>query len=519
VDLKEKEGVARELSGIADELQHLRTHTKRLQSLFNVAKHLGAEHTVDGILHHVLREANEVTGADRCSLFLVDVERGVLWSKIAHGTDDTIRVPLGHGIVGECADTCAPIHIPDAYADSRFNQEIDRQVGYRTRNILCVPMLDDDEKCIGVIQALNKSHGRLFDERDQEMLLALGGVAAVALQNAVLHEEIEALFEGFIKASVYAIEARDPTTSGHSERVAKLTVTVAEALNRAPPPRFRSVSFDDKQLRELRFAALLHDFGKVGVQERVLVKANKLYPEQLSMLHHRFEYARKACEAHYLQEKVQILEPAGLIDAVRLRVEGLDDDMRVALQEMDEFWDFIQKCNRPTVLEEGSFERLADIARMSITDTRGGQMPLLTAEELKSLSIRKGTLTAEERAEIETHVTLTYRFLKQIPWTSELAGVPEIALRHHEKLNGRGYPDNLPAEQIPVQARIMTITDIYDALTARDRPYKPAIPHERALQILGYEAKDGAIDDQLLKLFIDCKAHESVTIDDDLATN
>ena len=156
---------------------------------------------------------------------------------------------------------------------------------------------------------------------------------------------------------------------------------------------------------------------------------------------------------------------------------------------------------------------------MSITDTRGGQLPLLTADELTSLSIRRGTLTPDERREIEQHVTLTYRFLKQIPWTSELSGVPEIALRHHEKLNGRGYPDKWPAERIPVQARIMTITDIYDALTARDRPYKSAIPHERALQILGYEAKDGAIDDQLLQLFIDCKAHESVTLDDDLATN
>jgi len=515
VDLTDKDALADELSGLADELQHLRSHAKRMQSLFDVAKHLGAEHTVDGILDHVLREANDVTGADRCSLFLVDVERGVLWTKIAHGTDDTIRVPLGQGIVGECADTCQPIHIPDAYADSRFNQEVDRKSGYTTRNILCVPMLDDEEQCIGVIQALNKSHDRAFMPHDEEMLLALGGIAAVALQNAVLHEEIQALFEGFIKASVYAIEARDPTTSGHSERVATLTVTVAEALNRAPPPRFRSVTFDDRQLRELRFAALLHDFGKVGVHEHVLVKANKLYPDQLTMLHHRFEYARKACEAHYLGEKVRLLEPAGLVEQIQQRIGALDDDMRVALEQLDEFWDFIQKCNRPTVLAEGSFERLADIARMSITDTRGGELPLLTQDELTSLSIRRGTLTAAERTEIEQHVTHTYRFLKQIPWTPDLAGVPDIAYRHHEKLNGRGYPDSLPAERIPVQARIMTITDIYDALTARDRPYKAAIPHQRALQILGYEAKDGAIDDQLLQLFIECKAHESVSVDDD----
>lgn len=514
MNVKENEALAAELSGIADELQQLRSRNKRLQSLFTVARHLGAVHTFEGILELVLREAKAVTGADRCSLFLVDREQRVLWSKIAHGTSKTIRVPLGQGIVGECAEAMVPVHIQDAYADARFNQDVDRDSGYRTRNIMCVPMIDDDERCSGVIQALNKSHDRSFNSEDEEMLTALGGVAAVALQNAVLHEEIHELFEGFVKASVYAIEARDPTTSGHSERVATLTVTVAEALNRAPPPRFRSVRFDDKQIRELRFAALLHDFGKVGVREQVLVKANKLYPEQLTMLHHRFEFARKACEVHYLGEKVNLLEPAGLVESVAERIAALDNDMRVALARLDEFWDFIQACNRPTVLAEGGFERLTDIARMSITDTRGGKLPLLTGEELASLSIPRGTLTQSERAEIELHVTHTYQFLKQIPWARDLANVPDIAHRHHEKINGRGYPDALPPDRIPVQARIMTVCDIYDALTARDRPYKSAIPHDRALQILGYEAKDGAIDDELLQLFIDCKAHQSVTVDD-----
>lgn len=502
------QGLAEELSRLATELQHLRERNLRLTSLFDVARRLGAEHDVNTLLDHVMNEVKQVTEADRCSLFLVDKDTQTLWTKIAQGTDETIRVPLGQGLVGECAHTRQIIHLTDAYQDPRFNREVDKASGYRTRGMLCVPMLDDHDECTGVIQALNKTRGRDFTEEDRDILLALGGVTAVAVHNALLHAEINALVEGFIRASVYAIEARDPTTSGHSERVAILCEALAEAVNERPPPGYEDVHFSPAEIRELRFAALLHDFGKVGVRENVLVKANKLHPDQLAILHARFEYARKSCDSHYLGQHVQLLEPAGLTDEVRDAVEALYQDREAAQQELDAMWDFILRCNRPTVLEEGGFERLQEIAGMSIEDMHGGAMPLLTLDEATSLSVRKGSLTARERKQIEDHVTFTWRFLRQIPWTRDLQHVPTIAYQHHERLNGRGYPRGMGAEHIPVQARIMALADVYDALTATDRPYKAALPHQRALDILGYEVKDGGLDGDLLDLFVACRAHE-----------
>ena len=503
------EALATEVSALANELQALRERNAKLQSLLDVARELGARHEVNALLDSILVAAKRVTGSDRCSLFLVDHDTGMLWSKIAHGIGrGTIRVPLGQGIVGECAATAKPVVIHDAYADERFNPAIDQASGYRTRNILAVPMVDDADEVCGVIQALNKASDRPYSREDEELLLALGGVAAVALQNAFLHRDIANLFEGFVRASVYAIEARDPTTSGHSERVARLTVRVAEAVNLNPPPAYRDVHFSLNELRELRFAALLHDFGKVGVHENVLVKANKLHPEQLSVLEARFETARLGCLHHYDQRRIEVLEPAGLSEGARAAIAEIAEEQQIAFTELESFWEFVLRCNKPTVLEEGGFGRLEQFARIHYRTADGRGLPLLTADEVSSLSIPKGTLSPEERRQIESHVTHTYRFLNQIPWTRDLARVPEIAHKHHDKLNGYGYPQHLPPAEIPPQARIMMITDIYDALTARDRPYKSAVPHERALDILGFEAKDGAIDRELLDLFIESRAHE-----------
>ena len=371
-------------------------------------------------------------------------------------------------------------------------------------------MLDVDGACIGVLQALNKNSGDAFTAEDEELLLALGGSAAVALENAFLHRDIERLFDGFIRASVYAIEARDPTTSGHSERVAVLTVAVAEAVNQAPPPEHRDVRFSDEDLKEVRYAALLHDFGKVGVREHVLVKANKLYEHELALLKERFEHARARVEVELLRKKVKALEPHGLSGLACDQCIALDRELDVALAEIDEMWTFIEKCNRPTVLEEGGFERLAELRARRFKSGRGEELELLSEPERLNLSIKRGSLNQDERLEIESHVTHTYKFLKQIPWTRDLRRIPEIAYKHHEKLTGDGYPRAVPAVEIPPQTRIMTIADIYDALTAKDRPYKKALPHEKALDILMTEAKKGMLDTPLLNVFVESQAHKKL---------
>jgi HD-GYP domain-containing protein (c-di-GMP phosphodiesterase class II) len=465
----------------------------KLQSILEVAQALTAERQVARLLGLINDAAARVAEADRCSIFVVDREKGELWTTAAHRTGQ-IRIPLGAGIAGAVAQGGQAVAIPDAYADARFNPQVDAATGYRTRNILCVPMTNTRGEVVGVIQALNRRDGAFVAE-DQELLGALAGPAASALENAVLHEEIERLFEGFVKASVVAIEARDPTTAGHSDRVATLTTGLARAVEAAPPPPWRGVAFDGASLQQLRYAALLHDFGKVGVREHVLVKADKLYPHQLALLGARFDLARATLENERL----------------RARLEGRGGEEAVArLAELDALWELVTSSNRPTVLPEAASARLREVAALSFTDPRGQARPLLTGEELHLLAIPKGSLSEDERKEIESHVTHTFNFLSQIPWTRTLKRVPEIAYGHHEKLDGRGYPRSVPGAAIAVETRMMTIADIYDALTASDRPYKKALPAQKALDILGDEGKRGQVDTSLLGVFVESGVWKSV---------
>ena len=457
----------------------------KLQSILEVAKAMTVERNLDRLLALINDEAAKVAEADRCSIFLVDRERGELWSKVAHGTRE-IRIQLGTGIAGAVAARGEVVRIDDAYTDPRFNKAVDAGTGYRTHSILCVPMWNTKREIVGVLQALNRRDGT-FNEEDAELLVALGGQAASAVENALLHEEIERLFEGFVKASVVAIEQRDPTTAGHSGRVATLTVGLAHAVEKAPPPAWRDVRFGAEAIQQLRYAALLHDFGKVGVRENVLVKADKLYPQELGLLRARFDVIRVQLEREGLQHRLEGRAPAGVAD-------------RIA--ELDRFWEILLAANRPTVLPAEASAALGEIARRSYVDPRGEERPYLTAGEVAILSIPKGSLSDGERLEIESHVTHTFNFLEQIPWTRSLKRVPEIAYGHHEKLDGRGYPRHVPGAEIAVETRMMTISDIYDALTASDRPYKKAMPAERALDILGDEAKRGQVDGALLEVFV-----------------
>ncbi|MFN7132611.1 MAG: HD-GYP domain-containing protein [Myxococcales bacterium] len=471
--------------------------------MLDVANSLTSTLHLDALLELVVDEAVKVVDADRCSLFLVDRERGEVWSKIAHGMESReIRLPLGSGITGYAAAYGQVINIPDAYADPRFNRDVDASTGYRTRSMLCVPMRHANGEVVGILLALNKREELgPFDDADEELLTALGGLAASAIENAILHDEINRLFEGFIRASVVAIESRDPSTSGHSERVATLTLGLAEVVDGLRAPPFADVRFSREEMKELRYAALLHDFGKVGVRENVLVKAEKLYPAELESLRMRFAYVRKSIEAESWKRRAELLEAGGpgLSDALR----DLEVQTRIRLAEIYDFESFVMACNRPSVVASGNFEKLKDIARRNFVDGYGIERPLLSEEEVGQLSIARGSLSEEERREIESHVSHTYRFLAQIPWTRELRRVPEIAYAHHEKLDGTGYPRRLAGEQIPVQARIMTIADIYDALTAKDRAYKRAVPHNIALDILHAEAKRGQLDAELLRVFVE----------------
>lgn len=482
-------------------LQAALRRVDKLNAVLEVAKAMAAVHNLDTLLPLIIREAARVVDADRCSLFIVDRARNELWSRVAQGTAQEIRLPLGQGISGAVASTGEVVNLADAYDDARFNREWDAKNNYRTRSMLCVPMRDTRGEVTGVIQALNKEEG-VFDSEDTELLLALGGQAAQAIENAMLHEEISRLFEGFVQASVMAIESRDPTTAGHSGRVASLTVGLAKATELVPGGPYRGTSFSLEQIQELRYASLLHDFGKIGVREAVLVKAEKLYPQEIEHLKQRFDMARKDRLLISAQRKLDALKLRGEKDLDAIEQEE-NERLAKSLKELDEILDFILQCNRPTVLAQGGFERLTSLGELSFNDSRDRPQPLLTPQEIQVLSIPRGSLSNTERREIESHVTHTFRFLSQIPWTRTLRRVPEIAYAHHEKLDGKGYPRSIGPQQIPVQSKMMAISDIYDALTASDRPYKKAVPHELALDILKKEAEGGQLDRDLYTIFVE----------------
>jgi HD-GYP domain-containing protein (c-di-GMP phosphodiesterase class II) len=349
-----------------------------------------------------------------------------------------------------------------------------------------------------------------FSENDEEIISSLASQAAVALQNSILMKSIERLFEGFVTAAVTAIESRDPTTSGHSFRVADLTVGLAELVDRIDNGKFAEICFTGEQIQELKYAALLHDFGKVGARENVLVKAKKLYPLQVDLIRQRFEYLKAAWEAEYYKSKLNLLITEGL-ENYRIEAEDLEKQFRARMESLEDYWNFILASNEPTVLPQGNFEKLLRIASDVHLVPPGFTKPLLEPEEVQLLSIRKGSLNDRERIEIESHVTHTFLFLSKIPWTSELKRVPRIAYGHHEKLDGSGYPNRLKAEDIPVQTRIMTISDIYDALTASDRPYKRAVQPERALNIISEEVKKSQLDADLFEIFTEGKVYLRTT--------
>ncbi|MBO9540647.1 GAF domain-containing protein [bacterium] len=516
--------------------QELREYAVKLQELNAIGIALSSERDPDKLLDLILKKSRDIVYADAGSLYLVerkDANGPKLRFKLSQ--NDTFpfayqefTMPISRqSLAGYVALTGHALNLEDVYhlpegAEYAFDRTFDRRTGYRTKSMLVIPMRNRSNETIGILQLINRKRRRdtlldephlmereviPFDPLHEELVLSLASQAAVAIENNSLYQDIEGLFEGFVNASVTAIESRDPTTSGHSARVANLTVALAELVDGLDHGPFRDVHFSRDQIREVRYASLLHDFGKVGVREEVLVKAKKLYPLKLELIQSRFHFVRQALETRDSRSRLDYVLAKGR-EAYLSELPRFDATLAHELAALDEYLRIILEANEPTVLEEGSFLRLMEIAQHTYRDLYGSEQPLLLPDEVRQLSIRRGSLDESERREIERHVSHTYRFLSQIPWTSDLARVPDIAYAHHEKLNGKGYPQALADEGIPVQSKMMAIADIFDALTASDRPYKKAVPLERALDILHFEAKDHHIDAQLLDLFIDYRIFE-----------
>jgi HD-GYP domain-containing protein (c-di-GMP phosphodiesterase class II) len=491
-----------------------------MDRLNEVGRALASEHNLDQLLDLILTHGRDLLRAQAGSIYLAQEGAEGRELLFAHTQNAVVNLPYHRfrvpvsvdSMAGFVALTGATLNIPDVYAlpadaPYRFNRSFDLQTNYRTTSMLVVPLQDIGGQVLGVIQFINRQEdagagprSAPFRAEHERLALSLAGQAGVAMRNARLREAIEVLFEQFVHASVTAIEQRDPVTSGHSSRVASLTVGLAEAVNRTATGPFGGLAFSAQQLRELRYASLLHDFGKVGVREEVLVKAKKLAPGRLEVL---------------LQRLRQRQDETALAQLKRDWAAGRPFDSRAwaALLEVQEeearrLMDVLVRSNEPTVMAQDLADGLGVVECLRYTRWDGAEAGILEPDDLASLAIRKGSLSEREREEIESHVTHTFEFLSQIPWTPDLAAVPAIAYAHHERLNGLGYPRRLSAPEIPVQSRAMAIADVFDALTAADRPYKKAVPLERSLDILGQDARGGHLDPDLLGIFIEARVFE-----------
>jgi HD-GYP domain-containing protein (c-di-GMP phosphodiesterase class II) len=506
----------------------LTERSQEIRALVDVGIALSAERDPAKLLELILTQARALTQADAGSLYLVESGDGRECLRFAAAQNDSIRfefrettLPLdGPSVAAHVARSGLIVNLTDVArlpedAPYRFDPEFDRRHGYRTKTMLAVPVQTPQGRTIGVLQLLNRKvhvapEGGVtavirvevapFTEKSTDLARSLAAQAAVAVENRRLTERVRALFEDFVGASVTAIEQRDPTTAGHSERVATLAVSLAEAADRADRGPYADFRIGREELRELRYAAVLHDFGKVGVREEVLGKARKLPSGVRELVRSRVDQAILSASAEIWEKAMR----------EGLREGQVARRLSERWAELEKAWEIVLRADEPTVLPEQVGADVARIAAMSYRDAAGRERTLLTPEEAALLAIPQGSLSERERREIESHVTQTYRFLSRIPWTEDLGRVAEWAYAHHEKLDGSGYPRGLGGPRLPAPVRMLTIADIYDALAARDRPYKKAVPPEKALDILRAQARGGRLDADLLDLFIDARVYEAI---------
>lgn len=497
---------------------HQQADQKTLERLNEIFISLSAERDPAKLLLTVLKKAIELTGAQGGLLYRVDEKDGEMsfLGRIVQSGDnlDVSSLPakvIENNLCGYVTLTGKLLNI-SRISDLRpmtlpqYQSSTDITLSQPVESILTLPLKSTQNEITGVLQIANKrsADGKalvVFEKEDENILSSLATQAAICLENTGLYQDIQNLFEGFIKASVTAIESRDPSTGGHSERVAEICSALARATTDCQVGIYRSVRFTETEMRELKYAALLHDFGKIGVREEVLVKAKKLYPHQLEAVRERIKICKAAVRIAHLEKQLKNRE----------RASEWEKEYAQKLAEIEKFWQIILEANEPTVLQQDDRRALDRIRTQQLMLPDGSEIALLTEEEYAALSIGRGSLTDNERLEIESHVRHTYQFLKTIPWTRDFKHLTEIAYAHHEKLDGTGYPRGLMSHEIPLQSKIMTIADIFDALTAADRWYKEAVPLQRAIDILGEEVALGKVDPVLFELFKAQKVYE-VTI-------
>jgi HD-GYP domain-containing protein (c-di-GMP phosphodiesterase class II) len=521
-----------QLSELTDE------QSKDTDQLLEIGLALSAERDIATLQRLIVRKARELTAADAGSLFLVIDDNGEKKLRFAVAqtgpADEGVLIgallPLSRAsISGYVALAGEVVRIDDAYElgedhEYRFNPSFDQKNNYRTKSVLCVPMLNHENEIVGVIQLINSKPTfetvltspeqtlevvSPFSDHDEHVLRSLASQAAVALENKALIESIQDLFEQFVRASVKAIEARDVATQGHSSRVADLTVAQAEALNSVQAGDFKDLKFNSDQLREMRYASLLHDFGKVAVPEYIFGKSKKLPDGRLDVIRMRFLLAVEQLRVQTANRKLELLKNGASLD--HPEILAIDAEAETAMNELLALMKTVEEANEPRVVAEGVGDVLDSLLQKYYIEV-DAEKPMLDQFEYDFLKIPRGSLSNDERDKMQQHVTQSFLFLREIPWTkTPWKNVADLAYGHHEHLDGTGYPRGLKNAEIVPQVRLLTISDVFDALTANDRPYKKAMPIEKALDILVKEfAERGKVDAGLLDLFIQKKVYEGI---------
>ncbi len=509
---------------------------RRLEQLNAIGADLSKERDLASLLEKILVAAKSITHADGGTFYRTTDDGAALRVEILH--NDSLNIAMGgpHGkpivfpdlplknsdgqandalVAAYCAIHNQTVNIADAYDTVNFDfsgtRQFDTRTGYRSQSFLAVPMKDHDGCVIGVLQlinAINPETGEVqaFSLPDQSLAESLASQAAIAITNRNLMLQMETLFESFISLINVAIDEKSPYTAGHCDRVPALTMMLAEAANAIQTGPMQSFSMDARDVYELKIAGLLHDCGKVTTPVHVVDKQTKLQTlfDRIELIDTRFEVLKRDQEIATLKAQLALRE---VKDAQA--EASLEDGLKIQVQELDTQRSFLRNANRGAeFMSPDDIQRVKDIATMHQWVAPDGAIAaFLSDEELENLTIRAGTLTAKERDIINYHIVATIKMLDQLPWPRHLKNVPEYAGGHHERMDGKGYPKGLRREQMSVQARIMGIADIFEALTARDRPYKKGMTLSETMHIMYKFKLNGHIDPDLFDVFLSEKVY------------